>query len=82
MIPNHRKYIPYYKYLIYIRKIYFMKALLQCQVLLEQWQDNIKCVHDACREEVVAKQLLMVNPSYLIMVGSCCFATTIIGGWH
>ncbi len=34
------------------------------------------------REEVVAKQLLMVNPSYPIMVGSCCYATTILGAWH
>jgi hypothetical protein len=34
------------------------------------------------REKVVAKQLLMVNPSYLIMVGSCCYPTTIIGAWH
>jgi len=25
---------------------------------------------------VVAQQLLMVNPSYLIMVGWCCSATT------
>jgi hypothetical protein len=32
-------------------------------------------------EEVVAMQLLMFNPSYLIMVGSCCYATTIIGAW-
>ena len=28
------------------------------------------------REEVVAEQLLVVNPSYLIMVGWCCYATT------
>jgi hypothetical protein len=34
------------------------------------------------REEVVAKQLLMVNPSYLIMIGSCCYTTTIVGAWH
>jgi hypothetical protein len=33
------------------------------------------------REKVVAKQLLMVNPSCLIMVGSCCYTTTIIGAW-
>jgi hypothetical protein len=35
-----------------------------------------------CREDVVAKQLLMVKLSKLIKVGSCCYATTIIGAWH
>ncbi len=38
--------------------------------------------HKEVREEVVAKQLLMIDPSYLIMVGSCCYATTIIDAWH
>jgi hypothetical protein len=33
-------------------------------------------------EEVVVKQLLMVNLSYLIMVESCCYATTIVDAWH
>ncbi len=33
------------------------------------------------KEEVVAKQLLMVNLSQLVMVGSCCYAITIIGAW-
>jgi hypothetical protein len=33
-------------------------------------------------EEVVAKQPLMVDPSYQCIVGSCCYATTIIGAWH
>ncbi len=32
-------------------------------------------------EDMVARQLLMVNLSYLIMVVSCCYATTIIDAW-
>jgi hypothetical protein len=50
--------------------------------------DAINCIKQrekqtqVLREEVVAKQLLMVNPSKLIMVGSCCKAATIIDAWH
>jgi hypothetical protein len=38
MIPSHRKYIPYYKYLFY------EKNYVQCQVVLKQWGADVEGV--------------------------------------